>query len=353
MLPERDRNLVIRPGENCDGELAERGMAALRVALIGAGRIGRIHAANVVAHPELILSHVIDRDAAAAEAAAAGAGARVSSLDGALADPTVYGVIVAGPTHTHLDHCLEAHASGKAIFCEKPLDMALDRLTAAAGALAGARLFVGFNRRFDPSFRALQQRLAAGAVGALESLQITSNDPAPPPIDYVKVSGGLFKDMAIHDFDMARWLLGEPVSEVFAWGAALVDPAIGAAVDIDTARTVLKTASGRLCVIANSRRSGFGYDQRIEAYGSGGMIRAGNVTETTLQVWSEAGAQADRFQNFFLDRYAAAYAAEMAHFADILAGRATPLIGFEDGVAALALAEAAARSLAENRPVRV
>jgi len=322
-----------------------------KIALIGAGRIGRIHGANALAHPALSLSHVVDPMAENAEAAARDTGAAIADLDAVLADPAVDGVIVASSTDTHLDYCVRAHAAGKAVFCEKPIDMDLARARAAAASLAGARLFLGFNRRFDPNFRALKAGLDAGRVGGLESLQITSNDPAPPPISYVKVSGGLFKDMAIHDFDMARWLLGEEPSEVFAWGSCLVDPAIGEAGDVDTARTVLKTASGKLCVIANSRRSGFGYDQRIEAYGSGGMIRADNVTESTVQVWTEAGSQADRFQNFFLDRYARAYRAEMAHFADILDGKAQPEIGYADGVAALALAEAAAESVNTGKPV--
>ncbi len=322
-----------------------------KIALLGAGRIGKIHAANAVAHPGLTLSYVVDPVAASAQALAAETGATVAALETVLADPEVAGVIVASSTDAHLDHCLAAAAAGKAIFCEKPLDMDLARARAAAGQLKDARLFLGFNRRFDPSFQALKARLADGAVGALETLQITSNDPAPPPVAYVKVSGGLFKDMAIHDFDMARWLLGEEPSEVFAWGSCLVDPAIGEAGDIDTARTMLRTASGKLCVIANSRRSGFGYDQRIEAYGSAGMVRADNVTESTVQVWREDGAAVDRFQNFFLDRYAAAYRAEMAHFADILAGKAKPAIGYTDGVAALALAEAAGESLKTGSPV--
>jgi myo-inositol 2-dehydrogenase/D-chiro-inositol 1-dehydrogenase len=321
-----------------------------KIALIGAGRIGQIHAANAAAHPGLTLSHVVDPVADAALAVARKTGADVASLGAVLADPDVAGVIIASATDTHLDCCLAAHAAGKAIFCEKPIDMDLARARAAAGELAGARLFLGFNRRFDPNFQALKARLAQGAVGALETLQITSNDPAPPPIAYVKVSGGLFKDMAIHDFDMARWLLGEEPVEVFAWGGCLVDPAIGEAGDIDTARTMLKTASGKLCVIANSRRSGFGYDQRIEAYGSTGMARADNVLESTVQVWAEGGARADRFQNFFLDRYRDAYRQEMAHFADILGG-ATPSVGYADGLAALALAEAAAQSLQSGLPV--
>jgi myo-inositol 2-dehydrogenase/D-chiro-inositol 1-dehydrogenase len=323
----------------------------LKIALLGAGRIGRIHAANAVSHPGLTLSHVVDPVAEAAAALATATGAAVASLDEVLADPQVAGVIVASSTDSHLDHCLAAHAAGKAIFCEKPLDMDLARARMAADALAGARLFLGFNRRFDPNFRALKARLADGSVGPLETLQITSNDPAPPPVSYVKVSGGLFKDMAIHDFDMARWLLGEEPSEVFAWGSCLVDPAIGEAADVDTARTVLRTASGRLCVIANSRRSGFGYDQRIEAYGAKGMIRADNVTESTVQVWTEEGARADRFQNFFLDRYKDAYRAEMDHFADVVMGKASPSVGYVDGVAALALAEAAAQSMEIGRPV--
>jgi len=324
-----------------------------RIALLGCGRIGKIHAANAAAHPGLTLSHVVDPLAEAAEALAQAAGAAVATRDAVLADPGVEGVIVASSTDSHLDDCLAAQAAGKAIFCEKPLDLDLVRAKAAADRLAGARLFLGFNRRFDPNFRALKARLDAGAVGAIETLQITSNDPGPPPVAYIKVSGGLFKDMAIHDFDMARWLLGEAPAEVFAWGSCLVDPAIGAAGDIDTARTVLKTASGKLCVIANSRRSGFGYDQRIEAYGSAGMLRAGNVTESSVQVWTAAGAQADAFQNFFLDRYAQAYRAEMDHFADILAGKAEPSVGYADGVAALALAEAAAESVRTGAPVRL
>ena len=324
-----------------------------KIALLGAGRIGKIHAANAVAHPDLTLSHVVDPVEAAAEALARETGAAVATLEAVLADESVAAVIVASTTDTHLDYCLAAHAAGKAIFCEKPLDMDLARARTAAAALAGARLLLGFNRRFDPNFQALKARLDAGAVGGIETLQITSNDPAAPPVAYVKVSGGLFKDMAIHDFDMARWLLDEEACEVFAWGSALVDPAIGAAGDIDTARTLLRTASGKLCVIANSRRSGFGYDQRIEAYGSAGMVRADNVLESSVQLWTETGAQADRFQNFFLERYAAAYRAEMAHFADILAGRARSSIGYADGLAALALAEAAGESLRSGKPVKL
>lgn len=323
-----------------------------KLALIGAGRIGRIHAANAAAHPGLALKTIVDPVAAAAESLAAETGASVGTLESALADPEITGVIVASSTDTHLDYSGRAIAAGKAVFCEKPIDLNLERARGAASAFSGKPLFLGFNRRFDPNFRALKTRLAAGEVGALETLHIVSHDPAPPPVSYVKVSGGLFKDMAIHDFDMARWMLDEPVAQVYASASCLVDPAIGEAGDVDTAKILLKTASGRICMISNSRRSGYGYDQRIEAFGAGGMLRAANVTESTVQVWTEAGAAAAPFQNFFLDRYAAAYVAEMAHFAEVLDG-AMPSIGYEDGIGALLLAEAAGESARTGQVVNL
>ncbi|HRO25895.1 MAG TPA: inositol 2-dehydrogenase [Luteimonas sp.] len=314
-----------------------------KIALIGAGRIGRIHARNAALHPRLTLAAVVDPVAASAESLAAEWNAPIRSLEDVLADGSIDGVIVASSTDTHLEYSVRAAQAGKAVFCEKPIDQDLQRARSAADALKGARLFLAFNRRFDPNFQALKARLDEGSIGHIESLQITSNDPAPPPPSYVAVSGGLFKDMAIHDFDMARRLLGEEVCEVWAAGSCLVDPEIGKLGDVDTARTVLKTGSGKLCVISNTRRSGYGYDQRVEAYASAGMVRADNVLESTVQVFGEGGAGSDRLQNFFLDRYAEAYRREMDHFADILAG-ATPSVGYADGVAALALAEAATLS---------
>ncbi len=321
------------------------------IVLIGAGRIGRIHARNAALNPRLRLAGVVDPVDAAAQALAAEWNTAVTTLDHALADPAVAGVIIASSTDTHLEYILRAAAAGKAVFCEKPIDQDLARARSAARELSAARLLLAFNRRFDPNFQALKARLDGGSVGSLETLQITSNDPSPPPPAYVAISGGLFKDMAIHDFDMARWLLGEEPVAVFASGSCLVDPEIGKLGDVDTARTLLRTASGKLCVISNSRRSGFGYDQRIEAYASAGMVRADNVTESTVQVWGEGGAAADRFQNFFLDRYAEAYRREMEHFADILDG-ASPSVGYVDGVAALALAEAAAESARTGKVVQ-
>ena len=320
------------------------------IALIGGGRIGKIHAGNAAAHPALSLKYVIDPCGDAATSLAARHGATVTTLESALADPTVAGVIVASPTDQHVTHCLQAAAAGKAIFCEKPVDLSVERARSAAGALAKARLFLGFNRRFDPSFRALRQKLHAGVIGNLETLHIISHDPAPPPVSYIKVSGGLFKDMTIHDFDVARWLLAEPVVEVYAVAACLVDPAIGAADDVDTAKVLLRTASGRIAFISNSRRSGYGYDQRIEAFGSGGSVRVDNVATSTVAVWGEAGAAQAPFQNFFLERYAEAYRLEMDHFAAVLRGE-QPAVGFDDGVRALELAEAVGRSVATGRPV--
>lgn len=324
------------------------------VALFGTGRIGRIHARNISAHPALRLKYLVDPAPETAGLAAA-AGASCADVQHVLADPDIAGVIIATPTHLHLEQCLQAVAAGKAVFCEKPIDLDLKRARAARADLTAAhvRLLLGFNRRFDPNFAALQSRLQHGTVGTLESLQITSHDPAPPPLAYVRTSGGLFKDMAIHDFDMARWLLGEEPVEVFASASCLVDPAIGAAGDVDTAKTVLKTASGRLCVISNSRRSGYGYDQRIEAFGSRGLARADNILESSVSVWADAGMASDALQNFFLDRYAEAYRRELAHFVDILSGKARPAVGYEDAVAALALAEAAADSARSGLVVRI
>lgn len=322
------------------------------VAVIGAGRIGRIHAANIAAHPRLRLACVADLAADAAQALATRYGARATDVATALTDPAIDAVVIASPTAMHCTHMIAAAEAdaGRAIFCEKPIDLDLNRARVVVETLdrIGARVLIGLNRRFDPHFTALRSRLAAGAIGAVETIHIVSHDPAPPPVEYLVGSGGLFHDMVIHDFDMARWLLdAEPVG-VFASAACLVAPGIAAVGDVDTARTILRTADGRLCTISSSRRSGYGYDQRIEVYGAGGMIRVGNVTETTLETWSPNGGSTDPLQNFFLDRYAQAYAREIAHFADVIDG-AAPLVTLHDGIAALALAEAAARSVHSGR----
>ena len=322
------------------------------LALIGAGRIGAIHGSNVAADPKLTLTAIVDPNRDAADALARATGAVVCSLETVLADPQVEGVIIASPTGDHLDQVRRCAAAGKAILCEKPVDLDLARARSAAMALKGARLLIGFNRRFDPRFAALKAAIDAREFGLAESLHITSHDPAAPPRAYVAASGGLFKDMAIHDFDMARWLLGEEFCQVFAAGACLVDASIGEAGDVDTAKTLLRSASGRLCAISNSRRSGYGYDQRIEAFGSAGMLRVGNLRRSAVERWGDGGAFAAPPESFFLDRYRDAYRLELAHFAQVLEG-VSPKIGYADAVAALALAEAAQRSAATGLAVRL
>jgi myo-inositol 2-dehydrogenase/D-chiro-inositol 1-dehydrogenase len=288
----------------------------------------------------------VDPIAGAAEQLAEAVGARVATIDEVLCDPSVEGAVVASPTDTHLDFSIRAIEAGKAVFCEKPIDLDLSKARSAAHVLGapGARFFLGFNRRFDPHFSRLHARLRSGEMGVIETLHIISHDPAPPPIDYVKASGGLFRDMTIHDFDMARWLLGEEPVEVYAAGACLIDPAIEAAGDVDTAKILLRTASARICVISNSRRSGYGYDQRLEAFCSNGLLRAGNVRESTLESWGESGSRSAPLQNFFLDRYAEAYAAEMSHFVELLKGNVEPPVRYRDGIQALVIAEAALKS---------
>jgi myo-inositol 2-dehydrogenase/D-chiro-inositol 1-dehydrogenase len=323
------------------------------VAVFGAGRIGQIHARNAAACPDLHLKYIVDPDRAAADHLARQTEAAAVDSDAALGDASISGVIIASSTNVHLDQALRAAAAGKAIFCEKPLDLNLERARSAAPQLGKAIMLLGFNRRFDPHFQALKARLDEGAIGRLESLSIVSHDPAPPSIEYIRSSGGLFKDMAIHDFDTARWLMSEDPEEVFASASCLIDPAIADAGDVDTAKTILRGASGRLTVISNTRRSAYGYDQRIEAYGATGSLRAGNVLESTVSTWGPHGGASDALQNFFLDRYAQAYQREMAHFAAILRDDASPIVGYKDAVAALALAEAAGLSAKLNRPVSV
>jgi|SRR5450631_344624 len=323
------------------------------VALFGAGRIGQIHARNAAARPDLKLKYIVDPNREAADALAALTGAVVVDPDAAFGDAAIAGIIIASATNAHLDQATRAAAAGKKIFCEKPLDLELKRARSAAAQLEKAAMLMGFNRRFDPHFQALKTRLDGGAIGRLETLSIISHDPAPPPVEYIRVSGGLFKDMAIHDFDTARWLMGEDAAEVFSSATCLVDSAIAGAGDVDTAKTILRTATGRLCVISNSRRSGYGYDQRIEAYGSSGSLRADNVLESTVAAWGERGCASDALQNFFLDRYAEAYRREMAHFAAILRDEVSPAVGYNDAVHALALAEAAGLSVKQNKPILV
>jgi myo-inositol 2-dehydrogenase/D-chiro-inositol 1-dehydrogenase len=325
-----------------------------RIAQIGAGRMGSVHLRNAVQNPRLDLGLLVDPRPDAGEIAAS-VGAGTATLDQVLADDSVEGVIVAASTDTHLALVRACLAAGKAVFCEKPLDLDVATLKAAEGELAQpkAPLFVAFNRRFDPHFRALKGRIKGGEIGDLETLQIVNHDPAAPPPHFIPTSGGLFKDFTIHDFDMAAWLAPDPFVEIFAWASCLVDPAIAEAGDVDTARILLRDAKGRICVISNTRRSGCGYDQRIEAFGAGGMAMAGDVTQDSVQVWREDGARSAPLHPGFMTRYAEAYRNEMDHFADILAGEAQPETAYAASLQSLNLAEAAARSVAIGAPVRL
>lgn len=326
----------------------------MKLVVLGAGRIGQVHAANIHHHPATTLHAVVDVNEAAARSLAERYGARAGTdAEAALRDPDVAGALICTSTDTHVEMLELCARYGKPTFCEKPIDLDLERVDACLGHVraAGIPLVLGFNRRFDPHFRALKAALDDGAVGRIEVLKITSRDPAPPPPDYVKVSGGLFRDMMIHDLDMARFLLGEEPVELYATGSCLVDPDIARAGDVDTAMVVLRTARGALCHIDNSRRAAYGYDQRIEAFGEKGMLQAENPRPTTVRRATEEGVVTDRPPWFFLERYAEAYRAELEHFIDVARGAARPAVGGDDGRAALALADAAARSLAEGRPV--
>jgi myo-inositol 2-dehydrogenase / D-chiro-inositol 1-dehydrogenase len=323
----------------------------LEIAVLGAGRIGRIHAGNVAAHPDARLAGTADTVPEAAARLAAALGTRALSVDDAFGADAV---LIASPTPTHADYIERAAARGRPVFCEKPIDLSADRVRACLAAVrgAGVSLMVGFNRRFDPHFATLKARLDAGEIGGVELLTIISRDPSPPPIAYVESSGGLFRDMMIHDLDMARFLLGEEPVEVSAAAACLVDPAIGAAGDVDTAVVMLRTASGRLCQISNSRRASYGYDQRIEVHGANGMLRAGNVLPTTVELADATGFRTDPVLPFFLERYAAAYRAELGAFVAAVTGGAPVRPDGEDGLRALLLADAALESSRTGRTVR-
>jgi myo-inositol 2-dehydrogenase/D-chiro-inositol 1-dehydrogenase len=325
----------------------------LRFAVLGVGRIGSIHARNIARLPGARLALISDVDEQAAGAIAAELGAATASIDAAIGSPDIDAVVICTPTDTHADLIDRAAAAGKAIFCEKPIDLDATRIRRSLDGVAarGVPLMIGFNRRFDPSFQALQSRVRLGEIGAVEIVTILSRDPAPPPIEYIKRSGGLFRDMMIHDFDMARFLLGEEPVSVYAMASSLVDPAIGAAGDVDTAVCVLRTASGRIAQISNSRRAAYGYDQRIEVHGALGLLAAGNRTATTVTAAGAAGFTTDPALHFFLERYADAYRTEMGSFIEAVRQGTQPSPSGEDGLRAQILADAATESARTGAPV--
>jgi myo-inositol 2-dehydrogenase / D-chiro-inositol 1-dehydrogenase len=327
----------------------------MEVALFGAGRIGQIHAGNIVRLPGVKLKYVVDVNRAAAVELAAKHRAEVRTVEAALADEAIRAVIICSSTDTHADLIQRAAAAGKQIFCEKPVDLDIIRARACAQAVAraGVVCLIGFQRRHDPTFAALKKRIVDGEIGEPEMLVITSRDPAAPPIDYIGHSGGIFKDMLIHDFDIFRWILDDEAASVYATGSCLTDPAIGGAGDIDSTAVTLRTRRQRIAQINTSRRAAYGYDQRFEVLGSKGMLQAGNHRPTEVTAATAGGVSQDKPEHFFLERYRVAYAAEMAHFFDAINEGIPVATSINDGVKALELADAAIRSWREKRPIEL
>ncbi|MER5172826.1 inositol 2-dehydrogenase [Thioclava sp. GXIMD2076] len=325
----------------------------LKVGLLGAGRIGQVHAVNIAGNPRSTLVAVSDVYRPGAEALAEKFGAEARTTEEILADPAIDAVLVATSTDTHSDLIEQATAAGKAVLCEKPVDLSLSRAKAclAQASMTGRPVMMGFNRRFDPNFATLKASVQRGEIGKPELLSITSFDPAPPPVSYIKVSGGLFRDMMIHDFDMANFLMGEAPVTVRAVGSSIVDPEIGAAGDVDTAVVTLTYADGRIAVIKNSRRAVYGYDQRVELLGSEGLLQAQNMLENTVVRSTTQGVMSAKPTYFFLERYMPAYAAEWEAFVAALVDGAALPTSLEDGIAALAMAEAATESAKTGQAV--
>ncbi|MFK7861900.1 MAG: inositol 2-dehydrogenase [Granulosicoccus sp.] len=327
----------------------------LKVGLLGAGRIGTVHAKIIDGHRNSSLCAVADAFTESAEKLATEYDATVCNVDQIIADPAIDAVLIATATDTHSDLIEAATSAGKAVLCEKPVDLNLERARAClqVANANGKPVMIGFNRRFDKNFAALKAASLAGDIGKSELLSITSFDPTPPPVSYVKVSGGLFRDMTIHDFDMANFIMGDLPETVTAIGSSLVDPDIGLAGDVDTAVATLRYADGRIAVINNSRRAVYGYDQRVELLGANGMLQVLNVPENTLVRSTNAGVNNAKPTYFFLERYMQAYEAEWAAFVQAVRSKQTPPVTLEDGVAALTIAEAATLSLQSGLPTRL
>lgn len=326
------------------------------VALFGAGRIGRIHGTNLAALPGVRLKYVSDPVASAAAELAGSLGAQVASVEQALADASVDVAVIASSTDTHSDLILRSATARKQIFCEKPVDLSVPRAQACADAVsaAGVACMIGFQRRFDPTFSEARARMDRGEIGNPEMLVVTSRDPGAPPPAYIKASGGIFRDMLIHDFDVFRWILcgdGDEAAWLSATGSVLTDPAIAGLGDVDSTAVTIRTRKGRLCQINTTRRAAYGYDQRFEVLGSAGLLQCGNHTPSEVRQWDANGIRGDKPEHFFLQRYAAAYRLEMAHFFECLQSGKPFRTTVADGVAAQKLADAAAQSCASGQPV--
>ncbi len=329
----------------------------LRFALFGCGRIGRMHGHNLVSHPKAELAWVYDVVEAAAAEVGAKHGAKVAAtIDEALADPAVDAVLIASSTDTHIELIQRSVEAGKAVLCEKPIDLDIARVDACWAAIEGKnpRVMIGFNRRFDPSFKAVHDAIRAGEIGDLRQVAITSRDPGIPPVAYMQVAGGLLRDMTIHDFDLARYLLGEEPVKVACFAQALIAQEVKDLNDHDTAMILLETASGRQACITNYRAATYGYDQRIEAIGETGMVKAENRRPHTMERWGADATEAKApVLHFFIERYQEAYNAEIQAFVEAVEAGGPMPVSFEDGRRALMLANAAYESLASGRAVTV
>lgn len=327
----------------------------VRFGLLGAGRIGKVHAKAVASNPDAKLVAVADAFEKAAKDIADAYGADVRTIDAIAGSKDIDAVVICTPTDTHADLIEQFSKAGKAVFCEKPVDLSAERVRQCLKTVeeTGATLMVGFNRRFDPHFAAVRKAIDDGAIGEVEQVVITSRDPGAPPVDYIKRSGGIFRDMTIHDFDMARFLLGEEPVKVSAHASVLVDKEIGKAGDFDSVSVILETASGKQCVISNSRRATYGYDQRIEVHGSKGMVAAENQRPVSIEVANGAGYTRPPLHDFFMTRYTEAYANEIASFIAAMTNGTKASPSGKDGLAALALADAALESATTGKTVHV
>lgn len=331
-------------------------MTDLRIGVLGVGRIGKMHAELIERQtPGATVSAVYDVYAEGAEAVGADLGARVaSSPEDLIESDDVDAVAICSSTDTHIDLLVAAAEAGKAVFIEKPLSLDLAEVERGVAAVeaAGIAVQVGFNRRFDASHKAVRDRVMAGDVGDVQMVRITSRDPAPPPVEYIKVSGGIFLDMTIHDFDMARFVTGSEVVEVYATGAVMVDQAIGDAGDLDTVVIVMTHENGAITTIDNSRQAVYGYDQRVEVFGSAGLASSDNPGVNTTTLRTAEGSSGSTIPYFFLDRYIPSYLAEWSDFVTMVRDGAPSPVTVQDGRAPLVIGLAAWQSYREGRPVK-
>jgi len=331
----------------------------LKVGLIGAGRIGKMHAETIISNLAFVeiksVADIYADDSMRKWASGVGIKNVFKESSQILEDNEIDAVIICSSTDTHSQLIIESAKAGKHVFCEKPIDFDVNKIVNALKAVdeAKVKLQIGFQRRFDPSFKKAHVLIREGKIGEPHILKITSRDPAPPPIEYIKVSGGIFLDMTIHDFDMARFLMGSEVTEVYAIGEARVDTAISEAGDIDTAIVTLKFENGALGVIDNSRKATYGYDQRVEVFGSKGCISVNNESLTNTMISNETGILGDKTKHFFIDRYRVAYVEEMKAFCDSIFNDKDPLVTGQDGLEPVIIGLAAKKSLEEGKPINI